>query len=92
MVNTKKVCDSCGPVETRYDNCPRCWGPVRKRTERNDDDTYRPQVIPPPPSPPVDTTVLERLIDRVAEQVRDARISDDDRTRLIDKFVKNCKK
>ena len=85
MVNTKKMCDSCGPVETRYDNCPRCWGPVRKQT----------QVVElphPSPPPPVDTAVLERLIDRVAEQVRDARISDDDRTRLIDKFVKNCKK
>ncbi len=84
---TKKTCDQCGPVETKYENCPRCWGPVRRR--RNDDDTYRPQVISPPP---VDTTVLERLIDRLAEQVRDARISDDDRTRLIDKFVKTCQK
>ena len=28
---TKKMCPACGPVETRYSNCPRCWGPVTKR-------------------------------------------------------------
>ncbi len=31
MVNTHKICSSCGPVETRYSNCPRCWGPVQTR-------------------------------------------------------------
>jgi hypothetical protein len=27
----KKQCPSCGPVVTKYSNCPRCWGPVSKR-------------------------------------------------------------
>ena len=31
MVNTHKLCPQCGPVETRYSNCPRCWGPVSLR-------------------------------------------------------------
>lgn len=26
-----KVCSSCGPVSTKFSNCPRCWGPVRLR-------------------------------------------------------------
>jgi hypothetical protein len=29
----KKHCPSCGPVETRYFNCPRCWGPIYNRRE-----------------------------------------------------------
>lgn len=27
----KKVCPACGPVVTRYSNCPRCWGPINKQ-------------------------------------------------------------
>lgn len=27
----KKHCPSCGPIVTKYSNCPRCWGPVSKR-------------------------------------------------------------
>ncbi len=27
----KKQCPSCGPIVTKYSNCPRCWGPVSKR-------------------------------------------------------------
>ena len=29
--NLDKVCPACGPVVTRYSNCPRCWGPVHLR-------------------------------------------------------------
>ncbi len=58
MVNTRKMCSSCGPVETRYSNCPRCWGPVRDRRAPGE-----PPAVPGPTLLTVDPqqrAVLER--------------------------------
>lgn len=50
MVVTKKTCPECGPVETRYSNCPRCWGPVSRRddTKQSESPMHTLQRLPSP--------------------------------------------
>ncbi len=83
--NTRKICIACGPVETRYQNCPRCWGPVQNRPP----GTTAVASATTPPPPPLDYLMAQ--VRGVTDRMRASNLSEEERQRLIDAFIEQSK-
>lgn len=91
MLSMNKVCAKCGPVNTIYANCPRCWGPVRKATIGQTAYIAQKETRKACKIKQDESVTLERHLLKVADMIRSAKISEEEHKKLIDEFIEKSK-